>query len=428
MKKTNNISCPPSETHLGLNMLGMLNGCLTVILLRVFMPDLGLLWSTVIVLAMVALPVALIELGHNHIFKKATTGLRENAKKANAYRVALKLVGLLGTLGIFGALYYIIPEYHKDFYNRYFAFLHFFIPILLGIAVPYFWWMDGRMKEPNDAYVHMGKLVLLRWKEVNFVVVGRHLRDWLVKAFFLPLMFTYMGDNIRFLLHYDFSRIHNFISFYDFAYNFIFFIDLTYAAVGYILTMRVLDTHIRSSEPTFRGWVVAVMCYTPFWNVLFYGLYFSYNDGYYWGHWLADYPGLKVLWGSTILVLVSIYAVATICLGLRFSNLTYRGLITNGPYRFTKHPAYVTKNLSWWMISIPFISQAGIGEAVSHCVLLFGVNVIYYLRARTEENHLSNYPEYVTYGEYMNQRGALRFMNKLLPFLVYRPRPSSDGG
>ena len=38
---------------------------------------------------------------------------------------------------------------------------------------------------------------------------------------------------------------------------------------------------------------------------------------------------------------------------VRFSNLTYRGVLTNGPYAFTRHPAYLSKNLFWWCASMP---------------------------------------------------------------------------
>ena len=64
-----------------------------------------------------------------------------------------------------------------------------------------------------------------------------------------------------------------------------------------------------------------------------------------------------VFWGSTILVCIAVYSWATISFGIRFSNLTNRGIITNGPYRYTKHPAYIAKNLSWWMESVPFVSN-----------------------------------------------------------------------
>jgi protein-S-isoprenylcysteine O-methyltransferase Ste14 len=50
-----------------------------------------------------------------------------------------------------------------------------------------------------------------------------------------------------------------------------------------------------------------------------------------------------------MVLLTGIYAWATVAFGLRFSNLTYRGVLTNGPYAFTRHPAYLSKNAFWWM-------------------------------------------------------------------------------
>src|SRR5262249_38815160 len=119
------------------------------------------------------------------------------------------------------------------------------------------------------------------------------------------------------------------------------------------------------------------------------------------------------IWGSLILVLVVIYVWATIAFGGRFSNLTHRGIITNGPYRFTKHPAYLSKNLSWWLISTPFIITGGVGEAFRRCVLLLMLNGIYYLRAKTEERHLALDPVYVQYARWMDKHGLLRFLNRI---------------
>lgn len=100
-----------------------------------------------------------------------------------------------------------------------------------------------------------------------------------------------------------------------------------------------------------------------------------------------------ILWMSIILILELVYSLATVALGLRFSNLTYRGLVTGGPYRYTKHPAYVFKNISWWLVSMPFMVWGANWQlALRGCILLFGVNILYYIRAKTEENHLSHYP------------------------------------
>ena len=84
-----------------------------------------------------------------------------------------------------------------------------------------------------------------------------------------------------------------------------------------------------------------------------------------------------------------------------------------------KHPAYISKNISWWLISIPFISYEGFDVAIKHSLLLLLLNVIYYLRAKTEERHLSLDPVYVQYATAMNERGIFKNIYRLLPFLKY---------
>ena len=116
---------------------------------------------------------------------------------------------------------------------------------------------------------------------------------------------------------------------------------------------------------------------------------------------------------------------ATVAAGIRFSNLTYRGLWNTGPYRLTKHPAYVAKNIVWWLMFMPFVISSGM-QAVRYSVLLLLVNGLYYLRARTEERHLSHYPEYVAYALEMNRKSIFRGVAKLLPFLAYRPPKEED--
>ena len=58
---------------------------------------------------------------------------------------------------------------------------------------------------------------------------------------------------------------------------------------------------------------------------------------------------------SAMLLGVGVYAWATLALGLRASNLTNRGIVTTGPYRWLRHPAYVAKNLSWWIGATPLV-------------------------------------------------------------------------
>lgn len=73
------------------------------------------------------------------------------------------------------------------------------------------------------------------------------------------------------------------------------------------------------------GWAAALSCYPPFvYSVL--DAYCTYNSPQNaWGFYLKDAPRwLFWMWGSTILILSTIYSWATVAFGMRFSNLTNR--------------------------------------------------------------------------------------------------------
>jgi protein-S-isoprenylcysteine O-methyltransferase Ste14 len=115
------------------------------------------------------------------------------------------------------------------------------------------------------------------------------------------------------------------------------------------------------------------------------------------------------VWAAWLVFLTAIYAWATFAFGIRFSNLTYRGVLTNGPYRYTRHPAYLSKNLFWWCSVLPFLVTSGSWlDAVRNTVFLGLVSTIYYWRARTEEAHLlGEDPRYREYYDWMRQHGLI---------------------
>jgi protein-S-isoprenylcysteine O-methyltransferase Ste14 len=118
-----------------------------------------------------------------------------------------------------------------------------------------------------------------------------------------------------------------------------------------------------------------------------------------WAYWLQGQPALLWGWAGLLVLLTGVYAWATFAFGLRFSNLTYRGVLTNGPYRFTRHPAYLSKNLFWWCSTLPFLVTNGSWtDPVRNTVILGIVSGIYFWRAKTEEAHLlaedAKYREY----------------------------------
>ena len=380
--------------------------------------------AVLVICAMTALPMVLVDLLLHRVHRRESAGLRplswrDTIRMVDLGRSGMKLLGLAATVLALWLLYATLPEYQSSFYRPFYQAVGLVLPWLGLLAVPYVVLLDARMAEPRDGYWMAGAAVLGRWRDIDRALLGQHVRGWLVKGFFLPLMFVYMSRQVQGMSDPGALRV-TFMAVFDQLYQWIFLIDLSFALIGYILTVRLIDSHIRSTDPTWFGWTVGLICYQPFWDGIS-ARYFAYEDSLKWTGWLAPWPVLQTLWGCAILALLLVYAWGTLAFGYRFSNLTHRGILTHGPFRWTKHPAYITKNLSWWLISVPFISQAGPAEALRHCALLAGVNLIYFLRARSEERHLSADPVYVAYALWINEHGLFRRLSRLVPALRYRP-------
>ena len=367
----------------------------------------------------VVLVIALAERVFPRLGTHSTGALVRSARRPLDFRrVAVRLCGLLATLCLISFIYWLFPEYSGAFYAPFWQFLRSIAAV--AVVVPlYFMWADTHLQDPEDEYLSFGYLVLGQVNRTRWPLLRHHLLSWGVKGFFLPLMVVYLNEEMHALFDISASIAHGNWSSYDLFYHLSYCADLLFCVVGYATSMRLLDSQIRSVEPTVFGWLVALVCYQPFYSVI--GKYYlRYDDSIYWNNWLQPWPTVRAVWGFLIIVLTLTYALCTVSFGLRFSNLTHRGIITAGPYRFTKHPAYLAKNLSWWLISVPFISDQGIVEALRNCCLLALLNLLYYARARTEERHLSRDPVYVAYALWMNEHGLLRGLARLLPFMRYR--------
>ncbi|HEY3644539.1 MAG TPA: isoprenylcysteine carboxylmethyltransferase family protein [Gammaproteobacteria bacterium] len=401
------IMLPKSAVHGAMALVGLVAFVTGLIGARVLAPWHYEWQACLAVMAWVALLLLGTDLLFNRVYRRPSTGLDPAHHDPSLRRTLVKLLGLVGTLALLDLGYMGFPVYSDPLYGPFFSMLPWLLPVWLTAALPYFYLVDRRMREPHDGYWQMGQVLLLQWGTVDRRVFGQHLLGWLVKGFFLPLMFGYLCQDMAKLLGYDGAAVSGGKPLYDAAFTAMYFADVALVSVGYLVTFRLTDTHIRSTEPTLLGWAVALACYQPFWGMVS-GNFLAYRTDYDWERWLAPLPVLYLAWGAVILLLTAIYLWATLSFAGRFSNLTHRGILTNGPYRFTKHPAYLAKNLSWWLISVPFLAQGGWWEGVLRCLMLFGVNVLYWLRARTEERHLSADPVYVQYALWMEQHGLLR--------------------
>ena len=232
----------------------------------------------------------------------------------------------------------------------------------------------------------------------------RNLLFALVKFFFIPIMIKFAVGNfeavqfrINFMVthemdwfSYKFFNAH----FYGLALATIFLIDTGLFAFGYLFEASWLKNKIRSVDTSFFGWLAALACYPPF------------TDAFAkWAPWhTSDYawfgsPQVS-FWVRLLLVLLLVgYVSATISLGTKCSNLTNRGIVTKGAYAIVRHPAYICKNLFWWIVLMPAIPNTPL--AIAGMVFW---TMIYFFRAVTEERHLIKDPDYQAYCEKVRYR------------------------
>ncbi|CAD6557273.1 isoprenylcysteine carboxylmethyltransferase family protein [Paraburkholderia metrosideri] len=407
-------SRPRSATPFSVGLLGIAAGLFTLWLLRDSTSLDGATRSTIASLAIIA-TIAVYELFVARVYLRPSAGLASGAlRPLSIARVGLRLGALASIYAGIGLLYWLLPEYHGAFYNPFWSLLRTLAPYVIVAAPFYFAWMDRHQRETDDAYLVWARLLFRGERPSGWRPVREMMAGWMVKAFFLPLMTVYLSTNADHLsaslttaLDAPFS-----LASFRFMYDLSFAMDLMFGTVGYLCTFRILDSHVRSAEPTTLGWLVAIICYQPFWSLIS-SQYIHYEGSVFWDNWLISLPIVRIVWGTVIVALLLCYALSTISFGLRFSNLTNRGIITSGPYRLTKHPAYIAKNLSYWMITVPFIEPLGWKVAVMHCAALIAVNLLYFIRAKTEERHLMNDPEYRAYAEWIARNGMVAKLTRI---------------
>jgi protein-S-isoprenylcysteine O-methyltransferase Ste14 len=319
-----------------------------------------------------------------------------------------KLAGLWATWAIIGCIYALGRFYWAGNYQ--FAMRCFTVsaPFLLVASPFYVIWLDRRLKHPKDGAWAFG-IWLMGQGTADRHAIADHFRSWAVKGFFLAFMLSIVPGGFYDVVSRPTTEIvAGPVPLANFLISFMFVIDVALATVGYLLTMKPLDAHIRSATPYAEGWVAALICYPPF-ILMGDGGPLNYRFATYaensWSHWLDGHTALLWVWGGMLVLLTAIYAWATVAFGLRFSNLTHRGILTHGPYAFTKHPAYLSKNAFWWLSTLPFLVTTGsLIDAVRNTAILCMVSGVYWWRAKTEEKHLGNDQVYRNYASWIKTR------------------------
>lgn len=314
------------------------------------------------------------------------------------------------------AIIYGNSDFHRNFFswNLSLNFLDFSFPIINILYIVMYMYFFALIpyyiyyKSPSKARIvfwYFWKII--QWNNQIEEKEKTALLAWVVKIFFAPLMIVWVSKHIFDIINnlYLVSQNINLVSkdfllffnsyFFWTAFSLILFIDVVFFTLWYLLEAPFLKNTIKSVEPTLIWWAVAILCYPPF-NTHVSNLIWWFS---------TDFPQFENIWihislNICILILMALYSWASLALGLKASNLTNRWIVTSGPYKYIRHPAYICKNLAWLLGGIPMIylsSQNPDIPTVSVLIWLFWWAFVYYLRAMTEEIHLSMDPDYREY-------------------------------
>jgi protein-S-isoprenylcysteine O-methyltransferase Ste14 len=401
---------PPSAVSNGVGMAGLAG--ISIWMAYALYTGMDGPWSSMMNVIFCGVPMVLWSIFVDKVHRNPTTGMDWD-HPAKPVRDVLetsvtKLAGLWATWAIIAALYCIFRFYWRGNYLNAMEFFTAMALPLFVLSIPYVIWVDTRLKDMKDGAWHLGAL-LMGTPGWDKDAIYSHFRSWAVKGFFLAFMISIVPPNFQAVIGADLSQLFvNPVMTIMWLINLMFVLDVAFATVGYLLTMKPLDAHIRSATPYAAGWAAALICYPPFIMMGDGGPLNYHPNTAEWHVWLADYPVLIYGMGAVLVILTAIYAWATIVFGLRFSNLTDRGILTNGPYAFTKHPAYLSKNAFWWLSTMPFlVTSSSMVDAIRNTAILAMVSGIYYWRAKTEELHLSANQEYRDYTAWMADYGPI---------------------
>nr|WP_137676089.1 protein-S-isoprenylcysteine methyltransferase [Parerythrobacter lutipelagi] len=371
-------------------------------------------YAAVMALVFSAGPMVMWSVFVDKVHRRASTGIDWDNPRPVGHDLnvsVVKIAGLWATFAILAGLYCLARWYWSGQYLFAMEIISAAAIPVIVLSVPYILWLDRVMTQPRDHAWHFGAMLLGRdgWDPEE---VKKHWRAWIIKGFFSAFMISVLPGGFAFVVENSIDGIlANPARLTQLCIELLFVIDVQIGTVGYLVTMRPLDAHIRSGNPFLSGWLAALICYPPL-VYAFMGsdgmLAYEVNTGG-WAHWLGDSSAAMYTWGALLVFLTAIYAWATAAFGIRFSNLTYRGVLTNGPYRFTRHPAYLSKNLFWWCAVMPFFVTSGsMVDVIRNTFFLGCVSAVYYWRARTEEAHLLlEDPKYCEYYDWMEQNGIV---------------------
>ena len=220
-------------------------------------------YAALVHLLAVGLPMILWSLMVDKVHRHPSTGIdwAHPRPARETLDISLtKLVGLWATFAVIGIIY----ATGRFYWRGNFAFamwcFEWIAPALFLLSIPYVLWLDRRLVAPKDGAWMLGAW-LAGQKGIEAEAIYAHLRAWGVKAFFLAFMLAVVPGGFGNFVRGDLSAVlHDPVALANWLITLMFVIDVAFATVGYMLTMRPLDAHIRSANPYAAAWMAGLIC------------------------------------------------------------------------------------------------------------------------------------------------------------------------
>ncbi|MEM1273562.1 MAG: isoprenylcysteine carboxylmethyltransferase family protein [Pseudomonadota bacterium] len=418
---------PTSVTKGWINLVGLAATFLALVWLCLQAGQVSAFWGALVLMAAYALPIAVLELAVHRVQTRPSTEL--NPWRSNPYNLKRSLTKFLGltvmVLAVVSA-HAVFRFYPVEDLLPALRVLVAGAPLLCVMAIAYILWVDARMVQPKDGYWQIGAWLTAQTTRREVADLRHFTLGWVIKGFFLPIMFFYLISALAGTAPLGTWFAGDIVTIARRMMLIAIILELVVVCVGYTLTLRLFDAHIRSTNPVLWGWLVTLICYAPF-NGVVTGQIFDRDTGVPWFETIESYPLLAGPWLAVMLLSFAVWVWATASFGLRWSNLTNRGVITCGPYRWMKHPDYLSKTIFFWLTSMPILADVPIFTQIAATCGMCVVTVIYFARARAEERHMSEDPDYVRYALALNDTGLFAPLFRLIPALGYRPPDGAPG-
>lgn len=297
--------------------------------------------------------------------------------------------------------------FSEGFYQNFINDAWLFLPFFLVLTPLYIYWVEKKIPQASqDEYAQI--YLMVKGKYLDKFVLRKFMFKFLLKIIFIPYMYSGVLNNLLYLIHTPIVMNSEKIGLLLFNLGLTF--DMLIAVFGYLFSSSLINNQLKEIDDNIISWTFALLCYPPLYSITEY--INQQQDVLIW----SDIIPKDTVWYWLFFVVLNtlwvVYWLSTIEFGMTFSNLSYRRLINTGVYRYTKHPAYLSKNLYWWLYTLPFFGVAFFSVDWWKNILgLLFLSLLYYGRAMSEEKFLKSFPEYQQYCEKIETSGLFSKIN-----------------